>query len=59
MLCLIIQSYNQFREEYIERLKETEYTDTIAAHIAHDAVWTLAFALDKVMEQINDNYSKS
>ncbi len=52
----IVQTPRQFDALYRERLKASDVQDnssfTFGASLAYDAVWTLAFALNKVSELI-------
>ena len=49
------QSYNTFQRIYRQRLTNTGYNETYSAHIVYDAVWALAFALEKTIKRIEDN----
>ena len=47
-----MQSYNSFWSEYQQRVKEGPYDEIYVGHIAYDATWALALALDEVTERI-------
>jgi gamma-aminobutyric acid type B receptor len=46
-------SYNSFFTEYESRISSSPYQSTYVAHIAYDAVWTFALALDKVISRLS------
>jgi gamma-aminobutyric acid type B receptor len=47
-------SYNSFIEEYNKRINNNSiYNHSYTAHIAYDATWTLALALDKVERKLS------
>lgn len=52
LLTFFLQSYNEFYEIYSEKLESTSFTETPVAHIAYDAVWTLALALNQTMDAL-------
>ena len=49
-ILLFFQSYNEFLKEYSYRLARSQYIEAYNSHLAYDAVWTLAFALDRVVK---------
>ena len=53
--CIICQSYNEFQKIYHQRLGNTGYNEAYSAHIVYDAVWALAFALERTIKRIEDN----
>ncbi len=45
-----MQTYDEFLEEYSYRVARSQYIEAYNSHLAYDAVWTLAFALDRVVK---------
>ena len=50
---LFLQSTNGFLDQYIEELTLTNYSFSQVAPTAYDALWSLAFALNKTDEMLD------